>query len=105
MAWSYHADALEALDAIIAGGFTPVALESTGSAEAVDSICWPARTCLVIGNEVDGVSPRLLERCETHASIPMAGVKESFNVAVAFAVAAHTAARALADEHPSVRFH
>jgi len=41
---------------------------------------------LVVGNEVDGVSDEVL-RCSEHLEIPMHGKKESFNVAVATAIA------------------
>jgi tRNA G18 (ribose-2'-O)-methylase SpoU len=104
VAWSYHADALDALEKARATGYTPVALESTETSTPLDDLSWPERPCLIIGNEVDGVSPRLLERCELRAAIPMGGVKESFNVAVAFGIAAHRASRALAPAHPNVRF-
>jgi len=96
VAWTYHADAAEALDDAIARGLTPVALESTPRAVALAEIVWPARTLLVVGNEVDGVSPRLLDRCGLYAAIPMRGAKESLNVAVAFGIAAYVAATALA---------
>jgi tRNA G18 (ribose-2'-O)-methylase SpoU len=59
---------------------------------------WPDRVCLIIGNEVAGVSPRLLAACSRHAAIPMLGVKDSLNVAVAFGIAAHAAATALAPQ-------
>ena len=38
---------------------------------------------LVIGNEVKGVSPKILKYCDKKISIPMYGKKESLNVAVA----------------------
>jgi tRNA G18 (ribose-2'-O)-methylase SpoU len=39
--------------------------------------------CLVLGNEVDGVLPEISERADTRIRIPMLGVKQSLNVAVA----------------------
>ncbi len=102
--WSYHADALDALEEACADGCVPVALESTETSVPLEELSWPGRPCLIVGNEVDGVSPRLLERCELHAAIPMGGVKESFNVAVAFGIAAHRASRALVPDHSRVRF-
>ncbi len=42
---------------------------------------------LVVGNEVSGIDPGILELCERVLSIPMAGVKRSYNVAVAFGIA------------------
>ena len=42
---------------------------------------------LVLGNEVRGLSPRILKYCDKKISIPMYGKKESLNVAVAVGVA------------------
>jgi len=95
VAWRYVADAAAAVEALAGEGYLPVALESGGGAAAVEAFDWPPRVCLVIGNEVAGVGPALLERCPRRVAIPMYGGKESLNVAVAFGIAAHAAARAL----------
>lgn len=38
---------------------------------------------LIVGNEVDGISPETLDLCDTIIEIPMHGRKNSLNVAVA----------------------
>jgi tRNA G18 (ribose-2'-O)-methylase SpoU len=48
-----------------------------------------------VGNEVSGITPQVLEACPLHVFIPMRGVKDSFNVAVAFGIAAHACAAEL----------
>ena len=48
---------------------------------------------LIIGNEVTGVDPDLLELCERIYSLPMGGEKKSFNVAIAFSIAAYALPR------------
>ena len=58
---------------------------------------WPERVCLVLGNEVAGVSENLLEHCEGKVRIPMMGIKQSFNVAVAFGTVAYHVSRSLID--------
>ena len=45
------------------------------------------RTVLIVGNEVTGVDPGLLDLCERIVHIPMRGSKRSLNVEVAFGVA------------------
>ncbi len=96
VAWCHRADAGEALRGIVADGYVPAAVETTPRAVLLDDVDWPERTCLVLGNEVAGISPAVLEACPLHVRIPMRGVKDSLNVAVAFGIAAHAAARALA---------
>ena len=45
--------------------------------------------CLVVGNEIEGVSPDILRFCDEAIEIEMAGIKNSLNVAVAFGVIAY----------------
>ncbi|MCR4323226.1 MAG: TrmH family RNA methyltransferase [Candidatus Azambacteria bacterium] len=47
-----------------------------------------ARTVLVVGNEVEGLSSSILTHADTILEIPMSGGKESLNVAVAFGIVA-----------------
>jgi tRNA G18 (ribose-2'-O)-methylase SpoU len=46
------------------------------------------RIVLVVGNEVTGTDPGLLDLCDQIVYIPMRGSKRSLNVEVAFAIAA-----------------
>ncbi|MEC9030824.1 MAG: TrmH family RNA methyltransferase, partial [Planctomycetota bacterium] len=85
-------------------GYEPVSIEAGEASADLDDFSWPEKPCLVLGNEATGVSPLVLDACERRVSIPMCGVKESFNVAVAFGIAAHRAARALAPANPRVVF-
>jgi tRNA G18 (ribose-2'-O)-methylase SpoU len=45
--------------------------------------------CLVVGNEVSGVSAEALALSDIVADLPMKGMKESLNVSVAFGIAAY----------------
>jgi tRNA G18 (ribose-2'-O)-methylase SpoU len=44
-------------------------------------------TVLIVGNEVCGIDPGIIELCDRVISIPMMGKKQSYNVAVAFGMA------------------
>ena len=93
--WRYAAEPAAALDALAGDGYLPVVLETGDEAVDVDRFPWPERVCLVIGNEVAGVAAELMTRDVQRVAIPMFGGKESLNVAVAFGIAAHAAARTL----------
>jgi 23S rRNA (guanosine2251-2'-O)-methyltransferase len=54
------------------------------------------KIALVFGNEVDGVSPRVLKRVDRVIEIPMRGSKESLNVSVAFGIAVYHIAEGVA---------
>ena len=44
---------------------------------------------LILGNEVKGVSKKVLEKCDKIIDLPMLGKKESLNVSVAFGIAGY----------------
>ena len=50
---------------------------------------------LVLGNEVTGVDPGVLELCSLTLHIPMRGAKNSLNVATAMGIAAYALTQAL----------
>ncbi len=84
--WSYHAHPFEVLSAPPAAGLpaTVVCLERTERARRLDQFQAPlGPLCLVVGNEPGGIAPEVLEAFHTHVEIPMHGMKNSLNVAVA----------------------
>ena len=44
----------------------------------------------MVGNEIVGVDPDILSECDAHLNIPMAGLKNSLNVAIAFGIAVYS---------------
>ncbi|MEI7512234.1 MAG: TrmH family RNA methyltransferase [Candidatus Uhrbacteria bacterium] len=64
------------------------ALELTDTAIELSAFDAPDRMALLLGTEVTGIPPSLLERCEGAIKITQKGVKESLNVAVAAGIAA-----------------
>lgn len=43
--------------------------------------------CLIVGNEITGVSQELIDQCDFSVEIPQYGIKQSLNVAVAYGIA------------------
>ena len=79
----------ECLEALRAEGYLLVALEQTDQSTALDRFAWPGSpVALVLGNEVEGVSPQALALCDMALEIAQGGIKHSLNVAVAGGVAA-----------------
>lgn len=66
------------------------ALEQTTSAQPVHDFRVEPPYSLVVGNEVDGVSPQLLEAAHGHIVIPHSSAKNSLNASVATGVALST---------------
>jgi 23S rRNA (guanosine2251-2'-O)-methyltransferase len=96
--WSYHKDALKIVNDLKKEGWKIFALEENERAMAITDASAAAlnsartsvqRDVLIVGNEVTGVDPELLDLCDTIYYIPMQGQKRSFNVAIAFGIAAY----------------
>ena len=87
VAWQHHADAVALIEELRCKHYEIAAIET--SVHAVDLFDWQPNfpVCLLFGHEVEGLSPALIERCDTHVRIPMLGRKHSLNVAVAGGVA------------------
>ncbi|MBX3000184.1 MAG: RNA methyltransferase [Caldilineaceae bacterium] len=85
--WRYHRNALHAADWLHDQGFALWALEIHPDAISIVDAPVAGPLALIIGNEVTGVDPELLARCERVVEIPMLGRKRCLNVASAAAIA------------------
>lgn len=89
--WHYISNAVDLAQSLVSDGKRLWVLETTTDSTNLFDIKIDARSqpvILVVGNEICGVDPRLLELSERVISIPMVGMKKSYNVAVAFGIAA-----------------
>ena len=64
-----------------------VALEQSDRSVMLPDFQPPDKVALLLGEEVHGITPELLEQCQHIVEIPMFGQKESFNVSVAAGIA------------------
>lgn len=87
--WENWPNTVELAQRLLADGHHLWALEEGAHAEPLLAAPPPPLpTVLVVGSEVTGVDPGLLDLCERTLAIPMRGAKRSLNVATAFGVAA-----------------
>lgn len=74
-------------------GYSIIALEKTGDSKELGLLTKKTlgnKIALVVGNEVDGVDKKILQKCDYIVHIPMRGMKESLNVSVAAGIAMYT---------------
>ena len=79
-------------------GYHLVALEQSPRSVSLPDFIPPHKIALLLGEEVNGISPELLQQCDTIVEISMDGIKESFNVSVATGIALY-ALRATSTRH------
>lgn len=82
VAWEYMSDTREAIAKCKAEGVSVISVEQTDDAIDYTKLSTAGPVAFVFGNEVDGVSNDALSLCDAAVEIPMAGSKESLNVAV-----------------------
>jgi 23S rRNA (guanosine2251-2'-O)-methyltransferase len=89
--WEKANNSLDLAEKLRSSGHLLWALEDTPNAKPLFEINYgnvAAPVVLIVGNEICGVDPGLLALCDQVLSIPMLGMKQSYNVAVAFGMAA-----------------
>lgn len=94
--WSHHRDPLEAVALARGEGMKICVLEQTDRSVptyALTRADFPL--CIVVGNELTGVSPSIIAAADCAVEIPMYGVKQSLNAAVAYGIALFDFARTL----------
>lgn len=72
---------------IRAEGYTIVGLEQDKQSVLLPNYTPPQKIALLLGEEVEGITPSLRNECDALVEIPMHGQKESFNVSVAAGIA------------------
>jgi len=95
VAWEYIEKAGESVKRLKKEGFEVIALEQADNSIDYKEVEFKTHSnssnlqmiLIILGNEVDGVSPKLLRLADVIAEIPLKGKKESLNVSVAAGVA------------------
>ena len=86
--WEHRRDAV-AMIKELKKKYQIVLLEQMDESISYEKFIPQRPVCLVIGNEVEGISDEIIELADTAIEVPMAGIKNSLNVTVAFGVAAY----------------
>jgi len=86
--WEYVNDPKQIILDLKAKGIKSCALELTDKSKMYYNVSpndFPM--CLIVGNEITGVSQDLIDLCDFSIEIPQYGIKQSLNVAVAYGIA------------------
>jgi len=93
VSWQYAKSILYVIPQLKKQGVTILGLErtneSTDLSTELSKGSFEVPATVIVGNEVTGLSAEALAECDFVCHLPMRGMKESLNVAVAFGVAAY----------------
>ncbi|RAL57590.1 hypothetical protein BLD25_01505 [Candidatus Gracilibacteria bacterium GN02-872] len=83
--WEYYQDPFEILEKLKSDGFKIYSVELDKRSIDYKELFTKnnEKVCLVMGNEIVGVNPKILDLSDEIVVIPMRGKKESLNVSVA----------------------
>lgn len=81
--WSYFSETKNCLKYLKKNNIKLIAMELTDDAVEISSEIFSSPCCLVMGNEITGVSDEILSACDEVVYIPMKGRKQSMNVSIA----------------------
>jgi tRNA G18 (ribose-2'-O)-methylase SpoU len=79
--WQQADDIFLLLEKLKEAGTTVVAIEQSPEAVSLFEYTKLGNVAYIFGNEITGVPPEILKQCDAVVDIPMAGRKESLNVA------------------------
>ena len=85
--WEHIEDIAAVLQSLQSQEYVVAAVEQADSSIALPDFKPPQKVALLVGREVEGVEPEVLDQCDVALEIPMFGKKESFNVVQAAAMA------------------
>lgn len=88
ISWFYEKNIFSVIEKMKSEGYKIVALELASQTKKyyeVGKEDFPI--CLIIGNEITGISDEILSLCDFSIEIPQFGIKQSLNVAVAYGIA------------------
>ncbi len=84
--WSHAYDAVSVVRDLKKNGYQIVLVEQTDSSVSYHDFLPTAPVCLILGNEIEGVSDQLVDLADASVEIEMAGHKNSLNVGVALGI-------------------
>jgi tRNA G18 (ribose-2'-O)-methylase SpoU len=98
--WEFHKDPMEAVARLKKEKIKICVLELAAESKPYFQLKredFPL--CLVVGNEITGVSKEIMREADMAIEIPMFGNKQSLNVAVAFGIVVYDCVRILTSSH------
>lgn len=85
--WEYKEKLIPLVNKLKKDGYQIIAIEQDKNSKDYKNLKLNKKVAIILGEEVNGILPKVLSLCDDIAQIPMYGKKESLNVSVACGVA------------------
>ena len=99
--WTYFADTKEAIRVLKEKGYTCYAVEQAHDSitleQAAAQISRESKIAVILGHEVFGVQPEVVDACDGCIEIPQYGTKHSMNVSVTAGIVMYRLSEAMRD--------
>ena len=99
--WEHFEVTNEAVHQLKKNDIEIIALEHTTDSLPYDNYEFKFPFCLLLGNEVEGLTDDLVREADVSIEIPMFGLKQSLNVSVAYGIVMYHALGKLLDIRPA----
>ncbi len=90
MPWEHRKDLKRLITNLKKKGVKIIGLEKNDRSVDIGTLQIDTDVALIVGNEVDGITPDIQALCDIVAHIPMYGKKESLNVSIAAGIGMYT---------------
>ena len=84
--WEHSEDTISVIKSLKNSGYLIAALEHTDSSKNYIETEYDFPICIMLGNEVDGLTEEAVGLADMSIEIPMYGIKQSLNVSVAYGI-------------------
>lgn len=101
--WDYHENTEHLLRRLKTEGWKIAIVEQTSTSIPLHRVAWvkAEKTCLVFGNEINGVSENVLPLADVAIEIPQSGTKHSLNISVCVGIVVWHFYSGQIDQHSS----
>ena len=84
--WTFVDNSTSKIEELKKDGYNIYVVEQTNDSVAYTEVDYQFPLCIIMGNEVDGVTDSLVEMADCAIELPMLGLKHSLNVSVAYGI-------------------
>ena len=100
--WEHSEDTISVIKRLKNSGYLIAAIEHTDSSKSYIEAEYDFPICIMLGNEVEGLTEEAVNLADMAIEIPMYGIKQSLNVSVAYGIVVYHLVQEFRRRNPKV---